>query len=200
MEVLFFCVSISLLRILSLNIARLSGDSRFRNLITFLAFSLFYYIMLVLWPIITIAAKHYLIDLAVFTFHTNIPVYLAGVKLVMNEAAKDLHWSMLMPNELLNKIVQSYQLPPHAIDLSSAYGFEVAVLHFARFNMAFVPGLFRLLLSIVFSTSFIARPLIMTPTLLIWERIVESDKPVFTVIFGGAAAFATAISEMAKHL
>jgi hypothetical protein len=35
---------------------------------------------------------------------------------------------------------------------------------------------------------------------MVWARIVESEKPVFTVIFGGAAAFATAISEAAKHL
>ena len=36
--------------------------------------------------------------------------------------------------------------------------------------------------------------------MVVWARIVESDKPVFTVIFGGTAAFATAISEAAKHL
>jgi hypothetical protein len=35
---------------------------------------------------------------------------------------------------------------------------------------------------------------------IVWARIVESEKPVFTVMFGGAAAFATAISEAAKHL
>jgi hypothetical protein len=39
----------------------------------------------------------------------------------------------------------------------------------------------------------------MRPVSLVWTRIVESDKPVFTMIFGGAAAFATAISEAAKH-
>jgi hypothetical protein len=35
---------------------------------------------------------------------------------------------------------------------------------------------------------------------LVWRRIVESDKPVFTLIFGGPAAFATAVGEAAKHL
>ena len=33
----------------------------------------------------------------------------------------------------------------------------------------------------------------MRPVSLVWARIVESEKPVFTVIFGGAAAFATLI-------
>jgi hypothetical protein len=44
------------------------------------------------------------------------------------------------------------------------------------------------------------RPLIMRPISLVWARIIESDKPVFTLTFGGAAAFATAITEAAKHL
>jgi hypothetical protein len=38
------------------------------------------------------------------------------------------------------------------------------------------------------------------PVSLVRARIVESDKPVFTVIFGGAAAFASAIGEAVKHL
>jgi hypothetical protein len=40
----------------------------------------------------------------------------------------------------------------------------------------------------------------MRPISLVWARIIESDKPVFTVIFGGVAAFASAIGEAAKHL
>jgi hypothetical protein len=56
------------------------------------------------------------------------------------------------------------------------------------------------MLSIVFVGSFLLKPLVMRPISLVWARIVESEKPVFTVIFGGAAAFATAISEAAKHL
>jgi hypothetical protein len=35
---------------------------------------------------------------------------------------------------------------------------------------------------------------------LVWRRIVESDKPVFTLSFGGTAVFAKGISEVAKHL
>jgi hypothetical protein len=63
-----------------------------------------------------------------------------------------------------------------------------------------IPNLARFLLSIIFVGSFLLRPLVMRPVNLVWRRIVESDKPVFTVIFGGTAAFATAMSEAAKHL
>jgi len=62
------------------------------------------------------------------------------------------------------------------------------------------PYLFRFVVSLIFVGSFLLRPLVMRPVSLIWARILESDKPVFTLIFGGGAAFATAISEAAKHL
>jgi hypothetical protein len=65
---------------------------------------------------------------------------------------------------------------------------------------ALSPSIFRFVLSIIFVGSFLLRPLVMRPISLVWARIVESDKPIFTVIFGGAAAFASAISEVAKHL
>ena len=67
-------------------------------------------------------------------------------------------------------------------------------------TLPFLVSLFRLNLSIIFLGSFMLRPIIMRPVNLVWRRIVESDKPVFTMTFGGAAAFATAISEAVKHL
>jgi hypothetical protein len=72
-------------------------------------------------------------------------------------------------------------------------------------NVAFnylssVPSLFRLVMAIVFVGSFLLRPLIMRPISLVWARIIESEKPVFTLTFAGAAAFASAIAEAAKHL
>jgi hypothetical protein len=199
-EVLLLCVSISLLRILTINIANMCGSSRIRNVIIFLSFSMFYYVMLVVWPIITIATRHFLIALGIFSAVANIQLYLAGVKLTLFNAYSELHWSMFLPNELFNKIVSSYQLSVHELtNLSENARLEGAVLHFARFNMAFIPGLFRLTLSIIFLTSFLLRPLIMKPTLLIWARIVESDKPVFTLIFGGGAVVARVVGEIAKH-
>jgi hypothetical protein len=70
----------------------------------------------------------------------------------------------------------------------------------ALFATACSPSLCRFLLSMVFVGSFVLKPLVMQPVNFVWRRIVESEKPVFTVIFGGAAAFATVISEAAKHL
>jgi hypothetical protein len=66
------------------------------------------------------------------------------------------------------------------------------------FTVSYLPNLMRLTISLVFITSFLLKPLI-TLLSLIWARVDESDKPVFTLIFGGASALATAISEAAKH-
>jgi hypothetical protein len=74
------------------------------------------------------------------------------------------------------------------------------MITFQRLCAALLISAIRISISIVFVGSFLLRSLIMEPLSLIWRRIVESDKPVFTLIFGGAAAFATAISEAAKHL
>jgi 4-hydroxybenzoate polyprenyltransferase len=32
-----------------------------------------------------------------------------------------------------------------------------------------------------------------------WRRLIENDKPVFTVVFGGAGVLASALGEIAKH-
>jgi hypothetical protein len=201
LEVLLLCISISLLRILTLNIARLSGDSKLRDALIFCVFSIFYYVMLVLWPIITIAIKHFAMDLAIFSIYSNVQIYLAGVKLVIFDAVKNLHWSMLLPNELVVTILKSYQLSSiEMLNISDNYRLEASIFHFARYNMAVIPGLFRLAVSIVFLTSFLLRPLIMKPTLLMWARIVESDNPTFTLIFALTAAFGVAFKEVAKHI
>jgi hypothetical protein len=63
-----------------------------------------------------------------------------------------------------------------------------------------LPVIFRIVLSIIFIGSILLRPIVMRPISLVWARIVESEKHVFTLTFGGAAAFATAITEVAKHL
>jgi hypothetical protein len=50
------------------------------------------------------------------------------------------------------------------------------------------------------SGSFIAQPILMRPLSVIWRPVVESDKPMFTLIFGGIASGVGLVSEMAKHL
>jgi hypothetical protein len=78
----------------------------------------------------------------------------------------------------------------------------VSMDHMALYYLPTLPSLFRFGLSIAFVGSFLLRPLVMRPLNFIWRRIIEESekKPVFTLIFGGLAAFASAISEAAKHI
>ncbi len=62
-----------------------------------------------------------------------------------------------------------------------------------------LPNFTRFSIMAIFIGSFFLRPL-QRPIMTLWARIIESEKPIFTLLFGGAAAFATAISEAAKHL
>ena len=61
---------------------------------------------------------------------------------------------------------------------------------FAFSTLLSFPRLFGFSLSVVFVGSFLLKPLVMRPVSFVWTRIVESDKSVFTLIFGftGAAA------------
>jgi len=57
----------------------------------------------------------------------------------------------------------------------------------------------RLILAGIFVGSFFMRPL-KYPISLLWRRIVESDKPIFTMVFGGAAAVAKGVEEVVALL
>lgn len=71
---------------------------------------------------------------------------------------------------------------------------------FAVTASGYAANLLRLSISLLFFGSFIFQPLIKRPLSLLWLRIVESDKPIFTLVFGGMASIATAVSQIAKHL
>jgi hypothetical protein len=62
-----------------------------------------------------------------------------------------------------------------------------------------IPNLGRLLLTLVFFCSYLVSPLQYTISLLC-VRIVESDRPVFTLLFGGIAAIAKSVQATLENL
>jgi len=58
----------------------------------------------------------------------------------------------------------------------------------------------RFLFAFVFFGLFLLQGLIRGPISLVWARLVENEKPVFTLFFGGTAAIAKAADELASHL
>jgi hypothetical protein len=57
----------------------------------------------------------------------------------------------------------------------------------------------RLSVTALFAGSYLAKPLHLAVSTL-WLRVIESDKPVFTLLFGGAAAVAQGIEAIVKAL
>ena len=65
--------------------------------------------------------------------------------------------------------------------------------------MNLIPNLVRFSITVIFIASFFL-PTIQRPIMTLWARVIESDKPVFTLLFGGTAAVAKAIQEIVKVL
>ena len=178
-----FSLSISFTKFIAFHIAYLCGEGWVKNLIAFLVMLLLNYLMLVFWFPLTDAMK------GIFML-----VLTVAPKINMTNFGSLLYSSALLEYENL-KFGMTY--PKVIVEFLTS---KIPIDGFALFCLSLFPSMCRFILSIVFVGSFLLRPFVMRPVSLIWARIVESDKPVFTLILGGAAAFATAVSEAAKHL
>jgi hypothetical protein len=172
-----FSVSVSFTKFITFRMAYLCGMSNVRNLIIFLTMLVINYLMLEFWSPITSSLRWIVLDYIIDIYD-----------------APTFNPSMFNPhtpeNPTFQQMMEQFNSHLNSID------------NLTLMSLPNVPSIFRFVLSIVFVGSFLLRPLIMRPVNLVWRRIIEAsdNKPVFTLIFGGAATFATAISELAKHL
>jgi hypothetical protein len=184
----FFCgfvASISFTRAITLRISRACDINRVKN---FLLFSL----MLVLNYLIMVYSVR-----TIFAFKSSLFMVLAGFE--NHEALDFLDHATLVAQKFSRAMTAklSVMYPAEFWNWNTDYGDVVLV---TLINMSYFPSIIRFAISFVFVGSFVVRPLIMRPISLVWARIIESEKPVFTVIFGAVAAVASAINETAKHL
>ncbi len=63
--------------------------------------------------------------------------------------------------------------------------------------LSIVPSVIRLSLTVLFVGSFFLQT-VQRPIMELWARVIESDKPVFTLLFSGVAAFAEAGQRITK--
>jgi hypothetical protein len=73
-------------------------------------------------------------------------------------------------------------------------------VNFAIFCANYFASATRILLAVVFLGSFLVKPLVMRPLSLVWRRVVESEKPIFTLSFGGVASAAVFVSKLVEHM
>jgi hypothetical protein len=173
--------------------AYLCDVGELRNLIIFTIMVIVNYLALVFWYPISLAIKIVFMD-TIFSLrnsdHTLQDASFYLITFVIENVTKAFKaaYEQLYPFTLVI-VVQFFLVSD-----------KPSIGNFALYTTQAVPSVLRFLLSIVFIGSFLLRPLVMRPISFVWARIIESEKPVFTLIFGGAPTFATAIGEAAKHL
>src|SRR5215469_109012 len=190
LTVIPFMFSVSFTKYITLSTARMCGTGAVKNFLFFSFMLILNYILLVLWSPFALAVK-VIISAMVVNNYLNWIFFPSSVIAFMWDMFKEAIGSYLYPNELLKQFQDLLFGNSMSSDQTQFFAFSVA---------ASLPSVFRFFLSVIFVGSFLLRPLVLRPISLVWARIVESEKPVFTVLFGGAAAFASAISEAAKHL
>lgn len=182
----------------SLLITRISrdlcGNSIWRNAVVFSISTLSNYIALLIWFPLTSSVKLFIWS---FTFAIS-SFGLDGftVPIISN-------FMFELERTQLNAVTQFWLVFGEVKSFvqfanEAPTGFPV-FLQIISAMVAYIPVAFRLLISIFFVVATVSVALFTRPASVIWARLIESEKPAFTLLFGGAAALATALTEVIKH-
>lgn len=172
------------------------GNQIWRNIVVFSLSTLVNYAAMLLWLPLTSAIKGFALNF-VFLITSfgldNMPVPIISNYLF---ELKRTHFNALTQLSLIVGDITGLRAMgrDHVPSASSAF------LQIAMPLVSYVPTAFRLLISIFFVTATVMAALLVPPVSLIWARLIENEKPVFTLLFSGGAAFAVAIIEIMNHL
>ena len=194
---LLFSLSISLTIIGATAVAYTTTSYTGLNIVLFLSVLLIQYLILCIWPLVLftfILIVEFGAQVAVygnFTFE-----YVAGaaskVAAITIQALRD-HWYVaISPYTVLNGIkIDMFDQPRPGFYVVSM------ILKSAENLLGVVVNLGRLLLAAIFTASFLFRP-VWPYFSTLWLRVIESDKPVCTLLFSDIGAFAGAIQTLVK--
>jgi hypothetical protein len=187
-------LSISFTRFISVVVARNCGNTTLRNFLIFLGMLATHYFLLALWVPISQFASAEFEQLVIALILGN---RVRTISMVFINLFSRSHYLYLF----LNSHVSLFYRFSFWESVTFEHGLEAGYTFFLlRFVAAYSMTVLIFLIAIIFVASFLLRPLIMKPLLLIWARIVESDKPVFTLTCAGISSLVVAANEMAKHL
>jgi hypothetical protein len=189
---LAFAISISATQWLSLRIV--AGPlSQLRGARLFPFFLMLHYALLVLWrplaDFVIINMKMLVTICALLWRGTNESIGELGPELfVLGNPFAD---APVAPLDLIRDITAQLSFPDDGdgsvyVDFANQAVLSIIANSFRLLValMLFLAFLFRVCLGPIFSTT--------------WARLVESDKPVFTIVFGAMGAIATSVKEIAK--
>ena len=90
---------------------------------------------------------------------------------------------------VLNLHATDFSLSPISVINRVCNDFKTGGLYYpvvlAYFGAGYLSYAIRMAIAVIFVGSFLVKPLLMRPLSLIWLRIVESDKPIFTLVSVG---------------
>jgi hypothetical protein len=196
-----FSISISYTRQISLIVLRLYKDSSWRNLIVIIIFFMFSYLILVLWlPLIQ--AISLLIQLKAVEYMSKWKITLSESTIVFAPGEsifgfiyRNMKPISLNPKEMLSKLFSGFWFP-----YTSPGEVVVIYLQFTKLSLEYLANFTRITLAMTFLVLSLTKPFLMDPLSLLWRRVAETDKPIFTLVLGGIGSIATAGNELLKHL
>ena len=191
-SLLLLSISISITRRISASIAFILRNRPAFNFIGFVALALLQYVILCVWPFIFAYATAFTI---LFYPKVTFEVWSYEWQIWAGEVKMFLT-AIVTTNPIA--YLSAYLSQIYTKDFDPELGrslFEARIV----ISLALLPNMGRLLLALIFACSFLLRP-IQRPISTLWARIVESDKPVFTLLFGGAAFLAETIQKIAENL
>jgi hypothetical protein len=198
-DVAVLAVSLSLTRFTSSVVIRWSNVSIVGPSLFFFLFA-FHYVLLAWWrPVIE------------YSIVANLKMLVNVLQLLQSTGELQLHhfWtgnplrgSSLTPTSIFESFAQSINIKTHdvyfggseyrAADVSSYISTARAAL------LSLLANAIRLLFALALLFSFVGRAWLGPVFSTTWARLVETDKPVFTIVFGAVGAIATSIKEILK--
>ena len=190
-------LSLSATRIIATVVIQLSNDGIWRNLIVFTLFFIATIALISLWlPIVR-----------TFSFIFTVTLeYLIGPVSIDMVIRKSIDVSHQQMTELIRRYGSlSFDTPDSLIYRFSFLTNRQEMLEwqhlfpsiFALSFSAFFSPVLRLVIALVFLLSFMFRPLVRAPISLLWRRLIEIEKPIFTVAFGIVATIFQALKALA---
>jgi hypothetical protein len=193
LELAFFAISVSLTQLAARGVAAVLTQKPTVNFILFVFFAGLQYVLLCLWVPMTSLLSNIAIGCirhVVLGPYSPLPPGTRSVPLL--EEIKSIFTGVIKPISEMDVLVNSIVfLRPVGYVLIRSYG--------VGYFLAVLPNVLRLTITLSFMVSYLLKPL-QTPLLTLMARIVESDKPIFTLLFTGIAALAKGIEAIAEYL
>jgi hypothetical protein len=203
-SVLAFSLSISYSREISRFVLSIYSDSGWTNLTIIVVFFAVSYIILVAWvPVVRTISDFVELKVVYYLEASHIISRSSTITLLREATFLDYVYIgvrkiSLNPKQLVSNYISDFLLPLQDEGLKGQI--DIFRLEFTRSSLGYLANFSRLLLSLFFLMFALTKPFLMSPVSLVWRRILESEKPIFTLVLGGIGGIATAGSELLKHL